>query len=118
MTESAAPVRWDEPNFQAVGSTVNTIGNNTVITPASGKRIGLQYICLSADGGNGADVVVTIKFTNAGAVKYKLSLKAGAIWARNIGARARWLAGGIDESLVVNLSDSQSVHCSFEYEEI
>jgi hypothetical protein len=116
--ESANPVRWAEPAGGAFGVTVSTPGDNTVLSPAGGKRLGLQYICLSADGGNSGDVTVIIKFGGSGGSKYKVSLKPGAIWARNIGARMRWLAGAVDEVLIANLSAAQNVHISVESEDV
>ena len=116
--ESAAPTRWPEPTGDALAITASLSGDTTVATPASGKHLGLQYICLSADGANTADVTVIVKFGAAGGAKYKVSLKAGAIWARNIGARMRWLPGAVDEALFVNLSAAQIVHVSIESEDV
>ena len=118
MSESASPIRWAQPSSDATAVTAGSSGDNTIYTPATGKAVGLQYICLSADGANTADVTATVKFGAGGAAKYKLSLKPGAIWARNIGARMRWLAGAVDEALIVNLSAVQNVHVSAEVEDV
>lgn len=98
--------------------TVNTTGDNTIHTPTSGFAIGLHYICLSADGANAADVTAIVKFGAGGTPLFKVSLKAGAIWARNIWAGMRYAEGAKNAPLIVNLSANQSVHVSIEYEEV
>ena len=98
-------------------STVSAAGDTTILTPAAGNRIKLGYLSLSADGGNSADVTVIVKFGAAGAAVYKVSLKAGSIYARNIGAGKRYGDSGSDTALVVNLSAAQTVHVSVEYDE-
>lgn len=101
----------------AKSTTASASGDTTIHTPSGGNRIRLGYLCLSADGGNSADVTVIVKFTSGGTTLYKLSLKAGAIWARNIGAGQRYLDGGVNNPLVINLSGTQTVHASIEYTE-
>lgn len=109
--------------FQALSATnaketdCSASGDNTIHTPASGKAIQLCYLCLSAAGGNTADVTALVKF-GAGPARYKVSLKAGAMWARNIGAGRFQLAGGANEDLIVNLSAAQTVFASIEYSEV
>ena len=85
------------------------------MTPESGKFLLIQYLCLSADGGNTASVTATVIVGSS--TKYKVSLKPGAIWARNIGAGRRVVTGEVDEPLKINLSAAQSVHVSHEREE-
>lgn len=117
MSETALAIRWPDVGSDALAVTASLSGDTTIYTPPTGKKAGLQYVCLSADGANSADVVVIVKFGAGGSAKYKLSLKPGAIWARNIGARMRWLLGAVNEPLVVNLNAAQSVHVSVEVEE-
>jgi len=97
--------------------SVSSSGDNTAHTPASGKAIRLAYLSLSADAGNTAAVVALVKLTGVGE-PYKVSLVAGAIWARNVGAGLRFLLGNTDAPLVVNLNAAQQVHVSFEYDEV
>ena len=104
--------------YQAKATTQVASGDNTHHTPDSGKAIRLQYVCLSADGGNGADVTAVVKFGAAGASLYKVSLKPGAMWARNIGAGRRSVQGAVDESLIVNLTGAETVHVSTEHLEV
>lgn len=93
-------------------------GNTTIVTPASGRRIRLHYLEYSADGANSADVTVYLRFGASGGAKYRTSLKAGSVFARNVGAGRRYIQGGIDEALIVNLSAGQTVNISVEYEEV
>jgi len=100
----------------ARAQTYNTPGDNVVHTPASGKYIVLQYLCLSADGQNSTPVLVAISW-EGGAQIYKISLVPGAIWARNIGAGRRVVTGDVGQALKINLSAAQSVHYNEESEE-
>lgn len=104
--------------YSVKSTDATTSGDITIHTPAAGKKIRLYYLCLNASGGNTADVATIVKFAAAGATKFKHSLKAGAIWARNIGAGRRYIEGAVNEALIVNLSATQTVHVSIEYEEI
>jgi hypothetical protein len=104
--------------YSATALTVSASGDNTIVTPASGKAVRLYYVSLSAHDGNGAGVTCILKFGTGGSAKYKVSLTPKAIWARNIGAGRRYLQGAVDAPLVVNLSAAQSIHASIEYEEV
>lgn len=116
--ESANPIRWPLSHTRALAMTASAAGESQVVQPEGGRAVGLQYICLSADGANTADVTVGVRFGVGGSDIYRVNLKPGAIWARNIGARTNWLAGGVDEPLLVNLSAGQVVHVSVEVEEV
>ena len=113
--DGEVPIEGTAISIKAV--TISTIGDNTIHTPAAGNRIELGYLAISADGGNSADVIATVKFGAAGAAIYKVSLKAGSIYARNIGAGNRFGDSGLDTALVVSLSANQTVHVSVEYDE-
>lgn len=93
-------------------------GNNTIHTPAADKAIRLYYVCLSADGANTADTTSIVKFAAGGATLYKHSLKAGSMWARNIGAGRHYIQGAADAALIVNLSAAQTVNVSIEFDEV
>lgn len=43
-------------------ATVNTAGNNVVVTPASGKAVRVSYLSFNADGANTADVTGYLRF--------------------------------------------------------
>jgi len=89
-------------------------GATTIVAVGGSQTLRLAYLCLSADGANSADVTATVKIGSA--TIYKLSLKAGAMWARNIGAGRRYLAGAVGDDLTIELSASQTVHVNTEYE--
>jgi len=117
LDEHAPPVNVYQRRTNAKAETFSSSGDNTIRTPESGKYVLLQYLCLSADGANGADVTATVKWAGMSDALYKVSLKPGAIWARNIGAGRRVVTGDVDQALVVNLSVAQSVHVSHESQE-
>lgn len=98
--------------------SVSSSGDNTIFTPDSGEVTRAYYISLSADGANSADVTAIVKFGAGGSANYKVSLKAGAIFARNIGAGKRHMQGATNEALIVNLSAAQTVHVSVEAESV
>jgi hypothetical protein len=99
----------------ASATTVDDAGDTTVYTPVAGASVLLQYLSLSADGANAGDVTVIVKL--GALVKYKVSLKPGAIWARNIGAGRRMVRGIVDAPLIINLSAAEAVHVSVECDE-
>lgn len=115
LDEVAQAVEVYQRRTSAGAITVSSSGSNDVLTPASGKYILLQYICLSADAANAAEVTVSVLL--GAALKYKVSLKPGAIWARNVGAGRRVVTGNVDEKLTVTLSAAQTVHVSSETEQ-
>lgn len=89
-------------------------GDNTIVAITNSPR--LYYISLSANGANSADVTAIVKI--GASSKYKVSLKAGAIWARHIGAGDRYITGSAGDDIIVNLSAVQTVHVSIEYADI
>jgi len=119
VTDNGGSLTVDIPDTTTLAKSVtaSASGDTTIHTPTASNRVRLGYLCLSADGANSADVTVIVKFTVGGSTLYKVSLKAGAIWARNIGAGQRYLDGGINNALIVNLSTTQTVHVSIEYTE-
>lgn len=116
-SSGAALMQISPDTFTAVASTISSSGNNTVLTPSSGKAIRLHYVCLSASTDNTSPVTASVKF-NGGSTLYKVSLYGGSMFARNIGAGNRYLQGSTNQTLVVDLSTAQSIHVNVEYEEI
>lgn len=96
----------------AVDATAS--GDNTIVAITNTPR--LYYISLSANGANSADVTAIVKI--GATTKYKVSLKAGAIWARNVGAGRGYITGSAGDDIVVNLSAVQTVHVSVEYADV
>lgn len=101
------------PNTSILATAVDatTSGDNTIVAVTNTPR--LYYISLSANGANSADVTAIVKI--GASTKYKVSLKAGAIWSRNIGAGRSYVTGSAGDDIVVNLSAVQTVHVSVEY---
>lgn len=95
----------------ATSVDASSSGDNTIVSITNTPK--LYYVCLSANGANSADVTAIVKI--GATTKYKVSLKAGAIWARNIGAEKRYVSGSVGEDIIVNLSAAQTVHVSVEY---
>ena len=108
--------RSDTFNVSTVSAAAS--GDTEVVAPSAGKRVRVLYLCLNADGANSADVTAGIRFGAAGDIVYLVSLKAGSIFARNIGAGLNYIQGATDEALSVNLSASQTVNCTVEWEEV
>lgn len=100
--------------YSAVAVDANSTGDTSIVTASVGQNLRLHYLCLSANGANSADVTVSVKIGSS--VLYKVSLKPGAIWARNISAGRRYLSGSAGDDLLVTLSADQTVHTSAEYE--
>lgn len=98
----------------ATTADATTIGDTTIVSITNSPR--LYYISLSANGANSADVTATVKI--GGSSKYTVSLKAGAIWARNIGAGRKHITGSSGDDIIINLSAAQTVHVSVEYADI
>lgn len=94
------------------GRSFSASGNQTVLTPTTGKRLLVHWIGMSASTSNSAGVRAIIKFTSA-------STDAKYDWDLGVpGQFSHWetLRGGIDERLVLNLSGAQTVrvNCTFE----
>lgn len=104
--------------YSAKCGTFNTTGNNTIHTPTVGMRTRIHYMSMNASPGNSNAVVATVKFTAAGAGIWNYELLPGAIWARNVGAGRRYIEGGVNEALIVNMSSNQRIYWSIEYEEV
>lgn len=100
-----------ESAITATSVDASSSGDNTIVSITNIPK--LYYICLSANGANSADVTAIVKI--GATTKYKVSLKAGAIWARNIGAEKRYVTGIAGDDIIVNLSAAQTVHVSVEY---
>jgi hypothetical protein len=108
----------DGTTFTKKTVTASSSGNNTIHTPASGNKIRLYFFGYSA-GSNVTGVLCGLKFTTSGTVfDYQYLTAAGQPYARNIQAGKRYIDGGIDEALVLNLNGAQTVYCNIEVEEI
>ncbi len=114
LRATPVPVEVTSDTYSAIAVDASALGDNTIVAITNTAR--LYYVSLSANGANSADVtaIVSIGTTDM----FKVSLKAGSIFARNIGAGRRYLTGSTGDDIIVNLSDAQTVHVSVEYEDI
>lgn len=108
-----------QDTFTKKTSSIASSGNNTIHTPAAGKKIRLYYFGYSA-GATVVGITAGIRFGAAGTVfDQQYLVAAGQPFGRNIQAGKRYVDGGVDEALVVNLSASaQTVLVNVELEEI
>lgn len=80
--------------------SVNGIGNNTLITPASGKKLRVSYASYNP----ALAVEAAFRFGAAGTLFLRNSLTAGGgVIAKDFGDM-RYVEGAVDEALILNLS--------------
>lgn len=104
------------PKDSIVATAVDATASGDTIIVAVTNSPRLYYISLSANGANTTDVTASVKIGTS--IKYKVSLKAGSIWARNVGAGRTYITGGAGDDIIVNLSAAQTVHVSVEYADV
>lgn len=95
---------------QGSAQLINTSGDNTVVTPTSGKSIRLKWFSMATSESNGAEVVVTVKLGST--VLYMWPMGAPAAFAHGSVRE-----GGVNDPLVVNLSIARGVYVNYEFEE-
>ncbi len=98
-------------------ATCGSAGDNTVHTPAAGKKIRLLFFGYSA-GANVAGVLVGLRFGAGTVFDRQYLIAPGQPYARNVKAGDGYVEGGVDEPLVVNLDAAQTVYVNIEYEEV
>jgi hypothetical protein len=93
---------------------VSTIGDNTLHTPTSGKKVRLYWIGLSTSQDNAAENLIQVKLTDAdGTVKYRWCLgNPGAF----VGGRT--IEGSVNEPLILNLATTDAVNWNVDLEEV
>jgi hypothetical protein len=93
---------------------VSTIGDNTLHTPTSGKKVRLYWIGLSTSQDNTAENLIQVKLTDAdGTVKYRWRMgNPGAF----VGGRT--IEGAVDEPLILNLATTDPVDWNVDLEEV
>ena len=121
---SANPLRIDPigttaqpvsgPGALTYGSgQVNGLGNNTLITPASGKKIRLYYCSYNPL----LAVEAAFRFGASGGLFLRNNVTANSVIAKDYGD-FRYLEGAVDEALILNLSLAVSVNWNVNYLEV
>lgn len=100
--------------FTKSSSIATTSGDLTLVAPPGGQRVRLFFFGYSASPANGASVLVALRF-GANTALDNQYLSPSQPYARNIGAGRRYIEGGVNEALIVNLSAAQTVYCNIEY---
>ena len=92
---------------------VNGLGNNTLITPASGKKIRIYYLnynpLLAVEAG--------FRFGAAGTLLLRANVIANSVIAKDYGD-FKYVEGAVDEALILNLSLAVNVIWNVFYLEI
>ena len=87
-------------------------GNNTILTPDSGKHLRIFYASYNPF----AAVQAAFRFGPAGTLWLVNSVVANSVIAKEFGP-TRLLEGAVDESLILNLSDAVATNWTVFYEE-
>lgn len=92
---------------------VSTLGNNTLLTPASGKKLRLFYVSYNPI----VAVEAAFRFGAAGGLFLRNNVTAGSVIAKDYGF-SRYKEGAVDEPLVLNLSVGVAVNWNAFYQEV
>lgn len=103
--------------FTKSSTVASSSGDLTVVTPPAGQRVRLFFFGYSASPSNASSVLVALRFGSNTAFDNQY-LSPSQPYARNIGAGRRYIQGGVNEALIVNLSASQTVYCNIEYDTV
>ena len=88
-------------------------GNNTLITPTSGKALRIFYAAYNPL----ASVEAAFRFGAAGTLWLRNNLVANSVVSKDFGD-LRYLQGAVDEALILNLSLAASVNWTVFYKEV
>ena len=88
-------------------------GNNTVVTPAAGKRLRVSYLSVNPE----AVVEAAFRFGAAGALFLRNIVPGKAIVAKDCGDM-RFIQGAVGEPLIVNLSAAVPTLWNAFYQEV
>ena len=93
--------------------TASGIGNTTIITPASGKRVRVYYVSYNP----ALAVEAGFRFGAAGTIWLKNNLVANSVIAKDFGDM-RFIQGAVDEVLIINLSLAVNTNWTVFYVEV
>lgn len=94
--------------------TINTSGDNTVYTPATGKAVKLLWYNITSDQGNSAANVKVILKLGTTAIDTQ-SLSPSQPFAHTVGGGRGFADGGANNAVVVNLSNGSTVYVNLEW---
>ncbi len=122
VTQGTVPWITDQQlkTYVPVSGTISANGDNVVITPAAGKTVRVYYLSFGADQNNSTQVIVRLRPSSLalGSSWYTYPLVPGAVIARNVGAGKFYVAGGVNDTIIVNLSGSLTVYWTLETDQI
>lgn len=98
---------------QDASGQVSSGGNNTLLTPASGKKIRLFYVSYNPL----LAVEAAFRFGAAGGLFLRNNIVANSVIAKEFGV-SRYKEGGLDEPLILNLSLAVACNWNVFYMEI
>lgn len=104
--------RFTNTNATTNGTVISASGENTIYTPASGKKTRLKWLGLSASQNNTAEILATVKIGTKVVYQWYLG---------NPGAFAHWEevdGSNANDPLIINLSGAQSVAVSYTVQDI
>ena len=93
--------------------TVSSIGNNTVLTPTSGKALRVYYLSYNP----ASALTPAYRFGAAGPLFLQFNITANSVIAKDFGD-FRYVQGAVDEALVLNLSAAVSTNYTVFYLEV
>lgn len=92
---------------------VSSSGNNTLLTPAAGKKLRLFYLSYNPL----LAVEAAFRFGASGSLFLRNNLVANSVVAKEFGM-SRYLEGAVDEALILNLSLAVNVIWNAFYSEV
>lgn len=97
-----------------VSGVVSSAGNNTCVTPASGKKLRVYYLGYNPS----APVEAAFRFGASGGLflRYNIAV-ANSIIMKDTGDSEKYFEGLIDEALILNLSSAVATIWNAHYEE-
>ena len=96
---AAVKANTDKIALTPASGSVTGVGNNTLLTPASGKKLRVSYVSYNP----ALAVEAAFRFGASGAPFLRNSIAAGGVVAKDFGD-LRYIEGGVNEPLVLNLS--------------
>ena len=92
---------------------VSGLGNNTLITPTSGKALRVSYASYNPT----LALEAAFRFGAAGSLWLRNNLVANSVVSKDFGD-LRWIQGAVDEVLILNLSAALATNWNVFYVEV